>query len=135
MQDLGQSLTPQPQDLIRRVVADVGGVASGITAFKVRNDGSCGGLSLVKLLQEFFRSRQRFFDSWQAHVPHPVFVGRQFLVVLEFTDKQRPKSLPVCMLAALQILLRFSNGLFDELDPFNRRCFLHVQPERHGFWI
>jgi len=96
MQDLGQSLTPQPQDLIRRSVADVGGVASGITAaFKVRNDGSCGGLSLVKLLQESFRSRQRFFDSWQVHVPHPVFVGRQFFALTYLSNKQWSESYPI----------------------------------------
>jgi hypothetical protein len=48
---------------------------------------------------------------------------RQFLAILEFGYKKRPKSAPMCVLAALQILFRFTNGLLDRLDAL-RTAFL-----------
>jgi hypothetical protein len=82
---------------------------------------------------EFFCASQRLFLPREKYVFDPVFVGRKFLPILDFADKQRTKSAPICVLAAVEILLRSENVFFKRLDAIKNSLSLRVACfGRHG---
>jgi hypothetical protein len=83
---------------------------------------------------EFLCPPQRPFLPTEKYVFDPVFVGPKFLPILEFADKQRAKSAPICVLAALEILLRSENVFFERLDAIENGLSLRVACfGRHDF--
>jgi hypothetical protein len=59
---------------------------------------------------------ERLFAAGQKNMPHPIFVGRKFQSIAELAGKHGPKSTPMRVLAACQILPRLGNGFLKRLD-------------------